>query len=109
MNEQLNTGWKRRLKVNIRVTRCTVDNNIIEARGEECLVTANLLGSVYLWDRRKYIGHFGRRVKCESWEMLVCMQVTLGGGVNAALKKIKGGRIMRLQTNLGYALSQHLM
>ena len=59
-------------KGNVRVRRCII--NIFEARCRVGLVTTciHVLGLVYEWDRRDYVGLCGRRmVIYEFWEMLV--------------------------------------
>ena len=89
MNEQLNAGCKRRTKVKIRVKRYAVDYKHYWCKGEVGLVTTNLLGSVFWWDStRDNIGYSARRrMKCESWEMWVCMHVTLLGVLTRLWKK----------------------
>ena len=61
MKEQINIGCKRRPKVKDNELGVPLIINIIEARGGMGLVTTNILGWVYLLDRRGYVSHFGRR------------------------------------------------
>ena len=64
------------------------------------LAKTNILGWVYCWDRRDYVGHSGRR-RVIFILRNVGMYVCDGGGVNTALeKKTIGSRIMLFQPTL---------